>query len=106
MLYVKQEPSQIPPVEAGLSRGAQAEFTAKQACLQARQLRGQRLPFLLKFFPFFKTCSVCLCHISDTPVLPVGKSPRLTHDGSQISTLCRKGEGAAVAAVKKWGIAC
>ena len=38
-------------------------------------------------------------------MLSVGKSALLTHDGSQISTLCRKGggqgEGGAVAAAKK-----
>lgn len=38
-----------------------------------------------------KICSGNVRCDADTPVLCVGKPPPLTHDGSQISTLCRKG---------------
>lgn len=53
-LYVEQEPSQIPPAEAGPSWGAQAELSSKPASLQARQLKGQRL------FPLLSSCFLCL----------------------------------------------
>lgn len=59
LLYVKQEPGQIPPAEAGTSWGAQAELTSKPACLPARQLKGQRLcplpvPLNADLLPSFK----------------------------------------------------
>lgn len=53
-LYVEQEPSQIPPAEAGPSWGAQGELSSKPACSQARQPKGQRL------FPLLSSCFLCL----------------------------------------------
>ena len=114
LLCFVQEPSLIPPAEAGPSWAAQAEVSSKPGGSQARQLKGQRLFPLLSScfcclfisFPLLtKTCSVhvqySLWYDADTPVLSVDKSPPLMHDGSQISTFCRKGGGGAVAAAKE-----
>lgn len=115
MSYCPQESSQIPPAEAGPSWGAQPELPSKPACSQAKQLKGQRFGAFVFLFPFhflpslFKTAAclrVCVRYDADTPVLSVGTSPPLTHDGSQISTFCRKGGGGAVAAARKRERAC
>lgn len=116
-LYVEQESGHIPPAEAGPSWAAQAELSAKPACSQARQPKGQTL------FPLLSSCFLWLLILSPLltlmccslmllthPCFLLAGLPSLSHDGSQISTLCRKGrgggEGGAVATVKKWERAC
>lgn len=48
----------MPPAEAGPSRGAQAELSAKPGCLPARQLKGQTL------FPLSSSCFLRLLLLS------------------------------------------
>lgn len=101
-LSVEQESSQIPPAEAGPSWGGQVELSSKPASLQARQLKGQSLSSFVFLFPLSLVCLAlwsqlnggkCTRQCLHTPVLSVGKPPPLSHDGSQISSVCRGREG-------------
>lgn len=60
-LILEQEVSQIPPAEARPSWRGQAELSCKPACLQARNLKGQRpFPLSCLCFPSFSLLSLFL----------------------------------------------